>query len=133
FFVLLATDGPHRFRLEEKAAIRDAREAPIKFHGYAISYRGGHACVRIERGVYNGLKAYFLDIANRRSAKALGWELGGLRFEPYASVRRQLLAILRAVNGARAAAGYEPVPRTCFRFKRRIYRPFARAQVKEVA
>ena len=41
-----------------------------------------------------------------------------------APVRRQMLAIQRAVNRARQAAGLGPVPSGCFRFKRRIYRPF---------
>jgi hypothetical protein len=51
-------------------------------------------------------------------------EFSKLPFEPYAPVRQQLLIILRAVNRARKAAGLEPVPWTCIRLKRRIYRPF---------
>lgn len=45
-------------------------------------------------------------------------------FEPYAPVRRQLLALRRAVNWRRKLAGLEPVPVTGIRLKRRIYRPF---------
>lgn len=101
--------------------------------GVLISYRGGHAHVRIEQEEYNRLKAYFVDIALQRSAEALGRELGRLPFEPYAPVRRQLLAILRAANEARQAGGLDPVPSMCFRFKRRIYRPFEPLEMKEVA
>ena len=45
-------------------------------------------------------------------------------FEPYAPVRRQLLAIVRRVNECRAAAGLERLPYSVLRLKRRIYRPF---------
>jgi hypothetical protein len=39
FFVLLATHGKHVFFEEERKFIPDAREAAIKFGGYAVSYR----------------------------------------------------------------------------------------------
>jgi hypothetical protein len=80
--------------------------------------------VRIEQSEYNRLKAYFLDIATHRSADQLAAELGRLPFEPYAPVRRQLLALLRAVNRARGTAALEAVASTCFRFRRQICRPF---------
>jgi hypothetical protein len=124
FFVLLATHGAHPFFDEEGEAVHDARRVPIKFHGYAVSYHGGHPHVRIEQAEYNRYKAYFLDVATHRSADRLAAELGRLPFEPYAPVRRQMLAVLRAVNRARDAAAMEPVPATCFRFRRRICRPF---------
>ena len=81
----LATHGAHAFHTAEKGAIRDAREVPIKFHGYAVSYRGGHAHVRIEQGRYKELKAYFREIAPRRSASALAAELRAL---PWDATRR---------------------------------------------
>lgn len=123
-FVLLATHGEHPFFEEEASAVRDARRTPIRFRGYAISYRGGHPHVRIEQKEYNRLKAYFLDVALHRSAERLGGELGRLPFEPYAPVRVQLLSVLRAVNRERRRAGFEPVPTSCFRFNRRVCRPF---------
>lgn len=124
FFVLLATHGRHRFFEEEASAIRDARKTPIRFHGYSISYRGGHPHVRIEQEEYKRVKSYFVELAVRRSAETLERELGKLRFEPYAPVRRQLLSILRAVNRERKEAGFRPVSGKCFRFKRRSCRPF---------
>jgi len=126
-FVLLATHGEHPFFEQEAGVIRDCRRVPIKFGGYAVSHRGGHASVRIEREQYNLLKAYFLDLAVRRSAATLESLFHGLPFEPYAPVRRQLFGLLRAVNRARKAAGFEPVSATCLRLRRRVLRPFVRA------
>ena len=127
FFVLLATHGRHPFFAAEGEAVRDARRVPIRFHGYALSHRGGHPHVRIEQGEYARLKAHFLDLAVRRPVDHLTAELGRLPFEPYAPIWRQLLAVLRGVNRARKTAGLEPVPTTCFRFQRRVCRPFAAA------
>jgi len=51
-FILVATPGTHSVFEQEGQAIRDAREVPIKFGGYAISYRGGHPHVRIDQENY---------------------------------------------------------------------------------
>jgi hypothetical protein len=124
FFVLLATHGQHPFFDEEAACIRDIRRTPIKFAGYAVSYRAGHPHVRIEQEEYKQLKAYFLNIAVHRSLVTMERELAQVHHEPYAPVRRQLLCILRAVNQARKTAGFTPVTKHVFRFRRRVYRPF---------
>jgi hypothetical protein len=71
FFVLLATHGAHTFFEEEAMAIRDAWKTPIRFRGYAISYRNGHPHVRIEQEEYKRLNAYFLDWP--RTARPSGW------------------------------------------------------------
>jgi hypothetical protein len=125
FFVLLATHGKHQFFEDEAASIRDVRRTPIRFSGYSISYRGGHVHVRIEQEEYKQIKAYFADRAAHRSLPALERELAAIRFEPYAPVRRQLLCILREVNRIRKCAGFTQLNGKVFRFKRRIYRPFA--------
>jgi len=39
WFLLLATEGHHPFKQEERNQIRDCRRVPIKFEGYSISYR----------------------------------------------------------------------------------------------
>jgi hypothetical protein len=52
FFLLMATHGKHVFFDEEEGQIRDARRTPVRFAGYSISYRGGHASVRIDQPVY---------------------------------------------------------------------------------
>jgi hypothetical protein len=124
FFVILATHGRHRFFDDEASCIKDIRRTPIRFAGYSVSYRGGHSHVRIEQEEYKQMKAYFLNLAVHRSLVTLERELASISFEPYAPVRRQLLCILRAVNRARKKAGFTPVTKHVFRFKRRIYRPF---------
>jgi hypothetical protein len=123
-FILLATHGQHAFFVEEVSSIRDARKTPIRFRGYSISYRGGHPHVRIDQEEYKRLKACFLELALHRSAERLGSELARLPFEPYAPIRQQMLAVLRAINRERKRAGFELVPRSCFRFVRRVCRPF---------
>jgi len=129
-FVLLATHGKHRFFDEERAVLRDVRETPIKFSGYSIGYRGDALDVRIADDVYSELRAWFLENAVHRSAEALADEFRGLRFEPYGGVRKQLLALLRAVNDKRRAARFAPLPMSCLRLRRRACRPFS-AETKE--
>lgn len=136
-FVLVATHGKHRFFEDEAKSIRDFREAPLKIGGYAIGYRRGqgmwHASVRIELNRYRELKAFFAEIATRRSAESIAAEFRRLDFEPYAQVRVQLHSILRAVNKARKAAGMPPVDGTPFRTNRRPLRPFASKSAREPA
>lgn len=124
FFVLLATHGEHDFFAEEEKAVRDVRRVPLKAFGYAVSYKAGHVHVRIERGEFKRLMAYFLELATHRKSETLVGEFSRLRFEPYAPVRRQLLQVWRAVNRARKTAGFELVPVECVRLRRRIVRPF---------
>ncbi len=118
FYVILATHGAHEFFESEKSRIKDARETPIRVGGYAISYRrarGGrswHPSVRLELERYLELKAYFEKQAVHRSVENLCQEFTSLGFEAYAPVKNQLAAILRAVNRARKAAGFQPVPRS---------------------
>ena len=125
FFVLLATHGQTPFFADEGERVRDARKTPIRLGGYAVSFRGGHAHVRIDQPRYLELKAYLVGIAVHRTVEELAEEMRrSLAFEPYAPVRSQCRCVLRAVNRARAAAGLEEVPRDCLRFRRRVVRPF---------
>lgn len=100
------------------------RRVPFKLGGYSVSYRNGHASVRIDQETYGRRKVYLTDLAPRRSVEAMVEGFRMLQFEPYAPIRRQLLNLLRAVNRARKRAGLEPVPMACLRLKRRIYHPF---------
>ena len=104
-FLLLATHGKHPFFDKEGSLIRDARKYPIKFGGYAVSYRSGHPHVRIEQRQYLELKAFFADIAVHRKAEWIAATLSRLPFEPYAPVRMQLHCILREINRRRGLAG----------------------------
>lgn len=123
FFILLATHGKHRF-FDEEVEIKDARETPIRYEGYSVSVRAGRSSVRIDRGTYLNLKAYFEDIAAKRSVETLSKQLRGLPFSPYAPVRSQFFAILRSVNRARQVAGFEPVPRAAIRVRRAPVKTF---------
>jgi len=129
-FVLIATKGKHRFFEDEGDSIRDCGRVSIKCGGYAIGSADGHPRVQIELEEFKRLKAYFVDLSVCRSRESLEVELERLPFEPYAPVRRQFLVILRAVNRARSEAGYEPISKSCLRFKRRIYRPFESREVE---
>ena len=124
FFVLLATRGQHPFLEMEAKLLRDCRETPIKYGGYAVGSTGRHARVRIEREQYNLLKAYFAELALRRSAKTLERMIGTLPFEPYAAVYRQLWGLVRSVNEIRKAAGYDLIAPELPK-KRRPVKPFA--------
>ena len=132
-FVMLATEGKHRWFEEERSQIRDARRVPLKVAGYSISLCGkgtgkGRSAYRVRvalrRSTYNDLKAYFLELAKHRSVDNLRQELWSLPFEPYSGVRRQIVGIVRAVNRERKRAGFERIPYSAIRFNRRIVKPF---------
>lgn len=145
WFVVLATEGiAERFWREDRHRIRDIRHTPIRFKGYSLSYRQGgwkdrrlwadplvrerdmkwHVRVQLDFETYSGVKAYFLNMATHRQADFLAREFLDLHFQPYRPVREQLLAILRAVNRQRQLAGYQRIPYSVIRFKRRIVRVF---------
>ncbi|MFN0137337.1 MAG: hypothetical protein ACKVS9_14635 [Phycisphaerae bacterium] len=125
FFLLMATHGQHEFFEEEAGKLRDARRVAIRYAGYSLSFRNGRVSVRIAPDEYTRLKAYFLEIACRRSVDVLANEFARIRFQPYAPVRVQLLNIWRAANRARRTAGLDPLPIETVRWKRRIVQPFA--------
>ncbi|MDA7979501.1 MAG: hypothetical protein MPJ50_12115 [Pirellulales bacterium] len=137
WFLLLATEGHHRFKQEERKQICDCRRHPIKFEGYSISYRRGgqtppgggqpkwHSCVRIDPATYKQLKEFFLDRACHRSVDNLASDFARVPYARYAPVRRQLLTIVRATNDARARMGFDSLPYTALGLRRRIVKPFA--------
>lgn len=136
FFVLLATKGRHVFFEEECAIIRDARELPIQYGGYSISYRRGgmtregkpdpkwHSHIEIARGPYKDLTAYYVDMAMHRSGEWLAQEFYQFPFEPYAPIRRQMLKLLRKVNRVRKRAGFSILPPDILPMRRRVVKPF---------
>lgn len=126
FFVLLASDGEHKFFAEE-AGIRDARVVPIKYAGYSVGRRGERVHVRIAEETYRDLRAYFLDLAVHRSVENLVAEFYGVPFEPYGPVKTQLFSILGEVNDLRRRAGFKRVPKSAVWLKRRYVRPFGPA------
>jgi len=131
FFVLLATDGRHRF-FDEETTIRDARIVPITYAGYSMGIRGGRVHVRIADERFRDLRVYFLDLAAHRSAENILREFYGLSFEPYGPIKRQLFSILGEVNDARRAAGFSRIPKTAVWLKRRYVKPFELAASPQV-
>lgn len=86
--------------------------------------RRWHVSVRIAPDEYLRLKSYLVGLAAHRSVEKLIAEFQRVPFEPYTPIRRQLLNILRAVNRARQEAGFEPVPISALRLRRRIVKPY---------
>lgn len=129
FFVIMATEGEHRFYREEPA-VRDIRRVPLKFAGHSMSQKGStvtgkrHASVRIAPEEYRCVKAYLLERAIYWDEERLKVELYRLPFQPYAPVRRQLLNLLRAVNRARKLAGKTQVTHECLYLKRKVVKVF---------
>jgi hypothetical protein len=133
FFVLIATRGNHAFFQEERSSIKDCRETPIKFASYAVSYRGGHAHVRVERETFRDLAAYVSELALRRDESDLERLFRTIPFEPYAPVRNQIHTLLRAVNRKRKTAGLNEIPSSCVRYRRQLYKPFAELEGENAA
>jgi hypothetical protein len=129
FFVLLATPGEHDFLIHE-ADIQDIRRRPIKCFGYSVGcYRGRagtrwHPSVRIERALFQEIKADFLGCAKDEVVETLRERFHRLPFEPYAPVRRQALSLLGGVNTSRRLAGLETVPLEALRLRRSPVMPF---------
>lgn len=123
FFVLIATEGEHRFFTEEKG-IRDVRRDSLRFGGYSIGLKKGsdgkwHPSVRIHPDTYREMKCYFLELAVCRSEAELVAEFRQVHFAMFAPVRVQVLAVHRAVNAARKEAGLPPVSASSLNLKRR--------------
>jgi hypothetical protein len=118
--VILATDprGGHEF-FRQEVEIRDAREVPLTYRGYEVSYRGRRVWVRIARGHYKQLWAYFTGIAMKRRVADLVREFRSLPYEPHRPVRYQLFRLLDEVNALRRRARHlELVPETAIRLIR---------------
>ena len=130
FFVVLATHGEHLFFTAEGSQVRDIRERPIYFMGYSIGCRQArhgkewHVSVRIQRELCRELKAHLESLALKLPVEELVRELQRIDYEPFAPVRAQIRAILRAVNRKRKAAGLELVPRQAFDSHRYPVKPF---------
>lgn len=142
WFILLVTEGHHPLKAPaakggEGEQLRDCRRVPIRFEGYAISYRRAgitpkgaaapkwHAHVRMDGPTCRQLKAHFLNIACHRSPENLARELAAIPFARYAPIRRQLLTLLRQINAARERMGYSVLPHAVLRLRRepvKVYR-----------
>lgn len=144
-WLLLATLGDHPIREGEGKNLKDVRRVPLRIGDYAVYVKRGNYLkkapgadaatpdgkwrvrVLIAREPYRELCARFLEAARHRRSETLMDDFYRLPYEPYAPVRKQLLKLLRLVNAERQAAGYEKIPVTCLRFKRRIVQSFSPA------
>ena len=131
-FVLLATEGKHRFFAEEETALRDARVSPLRVFGYAITHQNGRVRVSLDEETYRHLRADFLRLALRRTPHPLARKFWSLPFEPYGPVYRQVLSICQAVNRKRKTGGLSLVPSSTLRRLRRSFRPFDTSESKTV-
>lgn len=140
FFVMLASaKGQHEWFTEEEWSTEQQRKAhgrkirfvptqPIVHGGYSISYKQssstqrGHVSVRMHPEEYRAVKAYYLDLATRRSVGKLTDEFLRFPFEPYQLIRQQRWNIFRAVNAKRKRANFEEVPPTALRKRRRVFK-----------
>lgn len=118
FFVILASEGGGTSSSNGKPA--DFRT----FGGYLISFRNGHAQVRIDDETCRQLKAHYVGLALRRAKVTLISEFYAAPFEPYSTVKRQMFNILWEVNRLRKVAGFEQIPSSAIWLKRRILPPF---------
>ena len=135
WFILMLTEGHHALRAPackggEGEHLKDCRRTPLRFAGYAISYRrsgvantgGGptkwHAHVRMDADTYTSLKARFDGLAVHRSAEQLGQEFAAIPFARYAPIRRQMLNLLRRVNDRRKQHAFETLPYSVLKLRR---------------
>ncbi|NOY28963.1 MAG: hypothetical protein GXP28_01945 [Planctomycetes bacterium] len=65
-----------------------------------------------------------MERACHRSIENLAIDFARVPYARYAPVRRQLLKLLRTVNEARARTGFEPIPHSALRLRRKIVKPF---------
>ncbi len=150
WFILMVTEGHHPLKLPtrqggEKEQLRDARRVPVRFRGYSISYRRSgitpkgadpkddsvrkwHAHVRIDEPTYRQLKTHFVNRACHRSPENLARELAAIPYARYATIRRQLLTLLKLMNEARKPMGYEPLPYSALQLRRTPVKVYASSQ-----
>src|SRR5262249_35444122 len=110
--------------------IQDLRKESLRYAGYQVGLRRSsntgrdHVCVRIQKEEFLGLKAYFLDLACKRSVENLRWEYAHLPFEPYRGVKKQYGEIARAVNAKRKTQALAPVPLSSLPARRTVVSTF---------
>ena len=98
-----------------------------------MSWRGGHASVRIERTEYLSLRDYFLELACRRHPESIADEFAALPYARFAPVRQDIARIIRAVNRKRKAASYQEIRLDDAIFRRIPVRPFERCMYESGA
>lgn len=122
FWVMVATEGAHRFFDDNSDSIKSFRRQPLVFGGYSIGIRAGKLHVQLADDFYRELRGYLVNQSVHRSAARLAREIYELPVEPFGPVQRQLRNILREVNAERKAAGMARVPGRAIPCRLRIVR-----------
>lgn len=122
FWVMVATEGTHRFFDENKERIKNFRRNPLVFGGYSIGIKDDKLHVALADDFYRELRGYLVNQAVHRSAARLANEVYELPVEPFGPVQRQLRRILREVNAERKTAGMARVPGRAIPCRLRIVR-----------
>lgn len=133
FWVLLCTDGYHKFFTEHQKyderdnvvgqEFSDVRKTALKYGGYSIGYAGESLSVRLASQAYRELKSYYLGQA-RQSVSSLEWEFSHFPYPAWGGVLKQEFAMLKGVNATRKAARLPPVSTACICTKRNSVKPF---------
>ncbi len=114
--------------LEGEERIFDIWRRPLVYGGYSISSKEStvtgqrHVVVRIHPDEYRALKAHYLDMATKCSAKRLSKEFANFPFQPWKRVKEQRWVIFKAVNKRRKVAGLEPVDASVLQKVRKSYK-----------
>lgn len=131
---ILATKGRGSFFEVENP--RDCRRTPIRFAGYAVSFKPGgwlapgvpdpkmRAHVRIDDRQFKELKAFFVEMSVRWSVERVEREFRDLPFEPFGPVVEQVVEIWRAVNRKRLWSCLPITSKACIRTWRKPVKPF---------
>lgn len=122
FWVMVATEGVHRFFEDNAGGIKSFRRHPLVFGGYSISIKAGKLHVQLADDFYREIRGYLVNQAVHRSASRLAQEIYELPVEPFGPVQRQLRKILREVNAERKTAGMARVPGRAIPCRLRIVR-----------
>ncbi len=78
----------------------------------------------MDRAYFRELRGYFSTAARCLSTEQLTQDFKTIGFEPYASVRQQLLNLLWIANRERKLRGMGPRDPNLIRYRRKIVRPF---------
>ncbi|MBY0587182.1 hypothetical protein K2X85_08400 [bacterium] len=122
FWVMVATEGAHRFFDENKESIKSFRRQPLVFGGYSIGIKNDKLHVQLADDLFRELRGYLVNQAVHRSAARLAKEIYELPVEPFGPVQRQLRKILREVNAERKTAGMVRVPGRAIPCRLRVVR-----------
>lgn len=127
---IFATKGRGDIHTREKP--KDCRRTPIRFAGYAISFKKGgflkkkrsedkpvrdpkmRAHVRIDKPQLREIEAYLLEMAPRWSVERLEKEFRSFPFEPYGPIKGEVWRLRKKVNKRRLRALKPIIGEECF-------------------